>query len=446
MKMNQPSKKSVSNPSEQTLQIYSKAYAEALDEADELKNFREKFLIPEKDGRRQVYFCGNSLGLQPKSVRSFVEETLEDWKKHAVEGHFEGKTPWMYYHKLLSKSLAKLVGAKTDEVVTMNSLTVNLHLMMVSFYRPVGKRCKILVAADAFPSDKYAVASQLRFHGYDPAENMLELRPRTGEYTLRKADILDFIAEKGDEIALILLGAVNYYTGQYFPIKEIAAKGQAVGAKVGVDLAHAIGNVALKLHEWGVDFACWCTYKYLNSGPGGVAGLFVHEKYARQTNLPRFAGWWGHDEKTRFLMEDTFRAIPGAQGWQLSNGPILLMSALRASLEIFDQTTMEKLIEKSRKMNSYLRKLLALFNSTQSEINIEIITPEAPQSCGCQLSLVVSPEKEGKKLFDYLNAQGVIGDWRMPNVIRLAPAPLYNTFSELLAFYQILKKYKPEQG
>lgn len=412
----------------------TKSFAEALDEQDTLNKFRNYFHIPKQtNGSEVLYFTGNSLGLQPKTTRSFIEQELKDWETFGVEGHFHAKNPWMPYHEFLTEQMAEIVGAKPIETVVMNSLTVNLHLLMVSFYRPQGKRRKIVIEKNAFPSDQYAVKSQLKFHQNSDSD-LIELTPRDGEKILRIEDIEKTLRENGDEIALILLGGVNYYTGQAFDMKRITEIGHEIGAIVGFDLAHAAGNLLLKLHEWNVDFAAWCSYKYLNSGPGGIAGVFVHEKHAESFDLPRFAGWWGHDKETRFLMDDKFIPIKGAEGWQLSNPPIFQLASLRASLEIFHEAGMENLVEKSKKLTSYLEFLL---NEIKDE-RIEIITPNDENQRGCQLSIRV--KNADKSLFKAISGKGVIADWREPDVIRVAPVPLYNSFIDCWKFVKILKE------
>lgn len=417
-------------------------FANKMDEQDLLKDFRNKFYIPKQsNGEDVLYFTGNSLGLQPKSAREYIEQTLKDWETYGVEGHFDGKNPWMPYHENLTNSMAKIVGATPLETVVMNSLTVNLHLLMVSFYRPTADRYKIIIEADAFPSDKYAVKSQIAFHASPKSEVqspksdwLIELKPRDGETCLRTEDIEKVIEENGDEIALIMLGGVNYYTGQAFDMQAITEAGHKAGAVVGFDLAHAAGNIELKLHDWNVDFACWCSYKYLNSGPGGIAGIFINERHAEKSELPRFAGWWGHDAETRFLMDDEFVPMKGAEGWQLSNQPILLLASLRASLDIFDAAGMEKLIAKSHKLTGYMEFLL---NEIHDE-RISIITPSNPSERGCQLSIRV--QNADKSLFNAISEKGVIADWREPDVIRVAPVPLYNSFMNVYKFVEILKK------
>jgi kynureninase len=420
----------------------AETFAKHLDEQDSLKHFRQKFYIPQQpNGDEVLYFTGNSLGLQPKSTQSFIQQELDDWKKLGVEGHFHAKTPWMPYHEFLTEQMAEIVGAKPIEVVVMNSLTVNLHLLMVSFYRPTEKRNKIIIEKGAFPSDQYAVQSQIAFHkgprskvkSQNSDKCLIELSPRKGEATLRTEDILQTIRDNGDEIALILLGGVNYYTGQAFDFEAITKIGHEVGAVVGFDLAHAAGNILLNLHDWKVDFAAWCSYKYLNSGPGGIAGVFIHEKHVTNTELPRFAGWWGHDKKTRFLMGDEFVPMQTAEGWQLSNPPIFQMASLRASLEIFNEAGMKNLREKSVNLTNYLEFLL-----TQIETDrIEIITPSNSAERGCQLSIRV--RNADKSLFKAISERGVVADWREPDVIRVAPVPLYNSFLDCWKFVEILK-------
>lgn len=412
----------------------SASFADEMDTRDFLRKFRENFFIPKNaSGEEVLYFTGNSLGLQPKTVKGFIEQELKDWETLGVEGHFHAKNPWMPYHELLTEQMAEIVGAKPLEVVVMNSLTVNLHLLMVSFYRPAGKRNKIVIEKGAFPSDQYAVKSQIRFHGFDPQNALIELAPRENENCLRTEDIVRTISENGDEIALIMLGGVNYYTGQAFDFKAITEAGHAAGAVVGFDLAHAAGNILLNLHEWKADFAAWCSYKYLNAGPGAIAGVFVHERHAENFDLPRLAGWWGHDKKTRFLMGDEFRPISGAEGWQLSNPPIFQMAALRASLEIFHEAEMKNLRKKSVELTNYLEFLL---NEIKNE-RIEIITPRNPAERGCQLSIRV--KNSDKSLFEAISAKSVVADWREPDVIRVAPVPLYNSFTDIWKFSEVFK-------
>ena len=414
--------------------VASAAFAAEMDAGDRLRNFRNKFHVPKQpNGEEVLYFTGNSLGLQPKTTGDYIEQELKDWAMLGVEGHFRAKRAWMPYHEIVTEQLAAIVGAKPIEVVAMNSLTVNLHLLMVSFYRPTAARHKIVIEAGAFPSDQYAVQSQIKFHGFDAEDSLIELSPREGETVLRTEDIERTIAENADSIALILLGGVNYYTGQKFDFQKITAAGQKAGAIVGFDLAHAAGNVELHLHDWNADFAAWCSYKYLNAGPGGVGGVFVHERHAENFDLPRFAGWWGHDKKTRFLMGDEFVPIQGAEGWQLSNPPIFQLAALKASLDIFEEAEMKKLIEKSKTLTAYLEFLLAEINDER----ISIITPADENDRGCQLSIRVAAAD--KNLFRAISARGVIADWREPDVIRVAPVPLYNSFTDAFRFAEILR-------
>jgi kynureninase len=392
--------------------------------------------LPIINGKPTLYFTGNSLGLLPKSTKKYIDEELQDWKSLGVEGHLHSRRPWLYYHKFTKKVLASLVGAKPLEVVAMNQLTVNLHLMLVSFYRPTATRYKILTEADAFPSDQYAFESQLKFHKRNPDEALIELKSREGEVTLRTSDILKAIEENANEIALVIFGGVQYYTGQFFDIKKITEAAHKVGAVAGFDLAHAVGNVPLQLHKNNVDFAVWCSYKYLNSGPGSVAGAFVHERHANDFTLPRFAGWWGHNEKERFQMKKGFQPMTGVDGWQLSNFPVLSGAAHLASLEIFQEAGIKSLRKKSELLTGYLEfllKQLAGFGKT-----FHILTPSSPTERGCQLSIFVN--KDGKKIFNYLLKNNVIADWREPGVIRVAPVPLYNTFEEVFRFTELFKK------
>ena len=411
------------------------AFAQKMDEADPLKKYRDQFHLPiQKNGEPYIYLCGNSLGLQPKSTRASIEQELLDWENYGVEGHFHAKNPWMPYHEFLTNAMAKVVGAKPIEVVVMNTLSVNLHLMMVSFYRPTAKRNKILIEFDAFPSDKYAVESQIKFHGFDPKDSLIELKARDGEECIRMEDIEKVIEEQGDEIALIMIGNTNYYTGQFFDMKHIAKLGHAKGCIVGFDCAHGAGNVELNLHDSGVDFAVWCSYKYLNSGPGSLGGCFVHERHAHDKDLPRFAGWWGHNKETRFGMRDGFDPIPGVEAWQLSNPPILSMAAIKASLEVFEEAGMNNLREKAVKLTGYLEFLI----DELKDERIKIITPRDPSQRGCQLSIQV--QSADKTLFDKITEAGVIADWREPDVIRVAPIPLYNSFGDVWRFVEVLKQ------
>ncbi len=382
-----------------------------------------------------LYFTGNSLGLQPKGVRARIDQELDDWATYGVEGHFHAKNPWYSYHELLTDASARVVGALPPEVVVMNQLTVNLHLLLVSFYRPQGKRRKILFEHKPFPSDHYAFESQARLHGLDPADVLIEMKPRAGEWNLRTEDILQAISDAGDELACVCFGGVNYFTGQYFDLKAITAAAHKAGATCGFDLAHAAGNVPVQLHDWNVDFACWCSYKYLNSGPGGVAGAFVHERHHHNKELLRLAGWWGHNKNTRFKMEPGFDPIPSAEAWQLSNAPVLSMAAHKASLELFDRAGMAALREKSLLLTSWLEFVLAEVRA-KTGVPLEIITPSDPAQRGCQLSVIV-PGRD-RSLVKRLADKGVIVDWREPNVIRMAPVPMYNSFEDILSFGEIL--------
>ncbi|MGD1842092.1 MAG: kynureninase [Thermonemataceae bacterium] len=410
----------------------TRSFAQKLDKEDPIASFKAQFHIPSYNGKPVIYLCGNSLGLQPRSVSASIEKELTKWAELGVDGHFEGKTRWFDYRKSIKPLLSKIVGASPDEVVPMNNLTTNLHLMMVSFYQPIGKRSKVLMEAGAFPSDQYAVETQVAFRQL-PKENIVEIAPREGEHTLRTEDILAKIEEIGETLSLVLFGGVNYYTGQALDMQRITAKAHQVGAKAGFDLAHAVGNISLVLHDWQVDFAVWCSYKYLNAGPGGVGGAFIHQKH-HQANLARLGGWWGHLEEERFQMEKGFKPIPNADGWQLANEPILLMAAHRAALEIFEQAGgMQTLVKKSHLLTSFLEFII----QTTLKDQVEIITPSIPEERGCQLSLVF--KQDGKRSFERLLENGIITDWREPNVIRLAPTPLYNTFEEVYQVGRILK-------
>jgi len=413
------------------------AWAAEQDRLDELAGFRDRFFMPKRaDGRDEIYLCGNSLGLQPKSVRDYLEQELREWEKLAVRGHFDAQRPWMPYHEFLTEHTAEIVGALPSEVVNMNTLTVNLHLMMVSFYRPTPERYKLLIEKPAFPSDRYTAESQLRFHGLDPAKALLEIGPREGETDIRDEDLYALIEKEGDAIALILLPGVQYYSGQVFYMAEITRLGHRKGCVVGFDLAHATGNLVMQLHDWDVDFAVWCNYKYMNSGPGAVAGCFVHERHHR-AELPRFAGWWGHDKATRFRMGPHFQPIASAEGWQLSNPPILALAPILASLDIFHDAGMQRLRAKSERLTGYLEFLLR----ERLAREIEIITPAEPSRRGCQLSLRVTSASpiQGRQVFETLESNGVTCDWREPDVIRVAPAPLYNSFSDVWQFVEELE-------
>jgi kynureninase len=410
-------------------------YAKEQDREDDLKHFRAQFHIPkDNQGNNWLYFTGNSLGLQPKSTKEYINQELEDWANLGVEGHFQAKNPWLNYHERLTEPMAKIVGAKPIEVVIMDTLTTNLHLLMVSFYQPSKTKYKILIESDAFPSDRYAVQTQLEFHGFNAKEGLIEWKPRKGEDLLNIEDLETILKEQGDEIALLLIGGVNYYTGQFLDIKRIAQLGHDQNCMVGIDLAHGAGNVQPDLHESGVDFAAWCTYKYLNSGPGSLAGLFVHEKHAHNKKLKRFAGWWSHNKSTRFNMRQPLDIIPGAEGWQLSNPPILSMAAIRASLDMFNEVGMDALREKSLKLTGYFEFLI---NELKND-KIKIITPSNPKERGCQLSIQVKDADKGlhKKLMD----AHIITDWREPCVIRCAPAPFYNSFEDVYCMVEKLKE------
>lgn len=408
-------------------------YAQQLDAEDKLSAYRDEFHFPKVKGKQVIYFTGNSLGLQPKRTQKFVDEVMTDWKELAVEGHFYADKPWWDYHERLAAPLAKVVGAKPEEVTVMNTLTVNLHLLMVSFYRPTKKRYKIICEEKAFPSDQYMLQSQVRFHGYTSEDAIVEVKKRDGENFWRTEDILKTIEEVGDELALILIGGVNYYNGQVFEMEIITKAGKEQGAFVGWDLAHAAGNIELKLHDWDVDFAAWCSYKYMNSGPGNASGVFVNERYLDRKDIPRFEGWWGTKKDTRFLMKPEFEPMENADAWQLSNAPILSVAPYLACLELFEEVGMAALIEKRNKITSYLEFILHEIDK-EVESSFEIITPKER---GCQLSVFL--HGEGRPLFDYLMENGVITDWREPNVIRLAPAPFYCSYEDMYRFGQILK-------
>ncbi|MEY3242187.1 MAG: hypothetical protein RIR11_3626 [Bacteroidota bacterium] len=405
-----------------------KDFAISKDAADPLKGYREQFIFPQHEGKPVIYMCGNSLGLQPIGVRNAILAELDHWGQYGVEGHFMGEQPWMYYHKFLMPQTARLVGALPHEVVVMNTLTVNLHLMMASFYRPeAGGRFKIIMEAGAFPSDQYAMETQVRWHGFDPETAIVEIAPRAGEDTLRTEDIIAAIETHSEQLALVLFGGVNYYTGQCFDMASITQAAHKAGAYAGFDLAHAAGNVPLQLHDWGADFAVWCSYKYLNSGPGGPSGVFVHERHADNRSLPRLAGWWGHDEKERFKMRKGFQPMYGAEGWQISNAQVFSFAAHKASLDIFDAAGMAALRQKSMELTAFLEKILLEIDPDQQLY--KIITPKDPAQRGCQLSLLC--QSNGKALFDDLTQHGVLADWREPNVIRFAPIPLYNSFEDV---------------
>lgn len=423
--------------------VNSLEYAQNLDNADALAGFRQRFIFPQHEGRPTLYFCGNSLGLQPDTVRAALNAELDQWGTYGVEGHFRGDPPWMHYHKFLTPQAARLVGALPHEVVIMNTLTVNLHLMMVSFYQPVrGGKYKIMMEAGAFPSDQYAVETQVRWHGFDPDDAIIELQGASGrEEALKTEDIIEAIEREADQLALIMFGGVNYYTGQLYDLERIAATARKFGVCVGFDLAHAAGNVPLQLHDWGADFAVWCSYKYLNSGPGGPSGCFVHERHANNPDLPRFGGWWGHDESERFQMRKGFKPMRGAEGWQLSNAQIFSFAAHKASLDLFDAAGMPALRAKSLLLSGFMRHILEEIN--QQYGFCKIITPANPEQCGCQISLLT--DERGREIFKYLEENGAISDWREPNVIRLAPVPLYNSFEDVWKLGQLFLSFFERQ-
>ncbi|BDB54582.1 kynureninase [Flavobacterium ammoniigenes] len=414
----------------------SLAFAQQLDAQDQLRQYQNEFSFPQVNGKNVIYFTGNSLGLQPKRAKTYVDEVMNDWANLAVEGHFYAEKPWWDYHERFANPLSQLVGALPSEVTVMNTLTVNLHLLMVSFYRPTATRYKIICEEKAFPSDQYLFQSQVNFHGYATEDAIVEVKRREGEHNIRLEDVLAKINEVGDELALVLIGGVNYYTGQVFDMKTITEAGHRVGAYVGWDLAHAAGNIELHLHDWQVDFAAWCSYKYMNSGPGNASGCFIHEKHHTNSELPRFAGWWGHNKERRFKMEQKFDPIQGADGWQISNLPVLSLAPYLASVELFAEIGMEALIQKRNQITSYLEFVLRQIDQEVNG-NFEIITPSNPSERGCQLSVFL--HGEGRSLFDYLMKNGVIIDWREPNVIRLAPVPLYTSYEDIYRFGQILK-------
>ncbi|CAN5246543.1 kynureninase [soil metagenome] len=411
-------------------------FAKSLDQQDELSSFRDKFYIPIVHEKEAIYLTGNSLGLQPKTVQDYVTNELEDWANFGVEGHFEGRIPWLHYHEIFPEKLSKLTGALPEELVVMNQLTVNLHLLLTTFYRPTKEKYKIICEAKAFPSDQYAFESQVKFHGFLPDEAIIEVAPRDGEHNLKTEDIIDAIWKNKDSLALVIFSGVNYYTGQVYDMPAITKAAHDIGVHCGFDLAHAVGNIELKLHEWNVDFACWCSYKYLNSGPGGVAGVYINKKHATDTTLPRMAGWWGHDKNTRFKMEKGFHPIDTAEGWQLSNAPVLSMAAHHAALNIFEEAGFKKLLQKAKMLSDYLFFILENINAASSEKLIEIITPKKDK--GCQVSILML--KNGKEVFKILKEHSVIADWREPDVIRVAFVPLYNTFKDIFMFGEILKR------
>ena len=418
-------------------------FARAQDEADPLRTCRDRFYLPSLGTPELVYFTGHSLGLQPKSVRAAIELELNEWAKYGVEGHFKSTNPWYSYHERLTPPMAGVVGAKDTEVVCMNSLTTNLHLLFVSFYRPTRGRHKIISEAKMFPSDRYLLETQVQYHGFDPGDAIIEMSARDGETVIREEDILASIDANADELALLFIGGVNYFTGQLFNIPRLTEAAHAVGAVAGFDLAHAAGNVPLSLHEWNVDFAAWCSYKYLNSGPGNVGAIFVHERHARSFDLPRFGGWWGHDKSTRFQMDSGFQPIEGAEGWQLSNVPILGMSVMKASLDIFAEVGIHALREKSRKLTGYLEYTVELLASEFPDAGIGIITPRDPTRRGCQISMEVAGR--GRELFDNMIAAGIIADFREPYIMRMAPVPLYNSFEDVFTFGKEMRRLLARQ-
>lgn len=416
----------------------TRAFALEADNNDPLNHFRDRFHIPPVNGRDSIYFTGNSLGLQPKSTAQYLQQELSDWAQYGVEGHFHAKNPWFSYHEQFPGLLAPIVGALPEEIVVMNQLTVNLHLLMVSFYQPSGKRYKILCEAKAFPSDQYALQSQVEYHGYEPEDALIEVKPRPGEHRIRTEDVLELIDKNKESLALVLIGGVNYYSGEVFDMQTITAAAHKAGVLAGFDLAHAAGNIRLSLHDWKVDFACWCSYKYLNSGPGCVSGVFIHQQHIANKELPRFAGWWGHRKESRFLMEKGFDPIPTAEGWQLSNAPVLSMAAHKAALDIFAEAGFDRMVEKGLSLSAYLHFVVQEINRQHAQPPIEVITPTEDQARGCQVSMLM--HERGREVFDALMQRGVIADWREPNVIRIAPVPLYNTYTDVWAFGEIIRE------
>ncbi len=410
-------------------------FAREIDQLDPLRPFRNHYSFPKIGSEKKVYFTGNSLGLMPKKANEYIQQELNDWSEYGVDGHFEAKNPWVSYHEPFKKLLAPIVGAKEHEISTMGGLTGNLHFLMVSFYQPKGNRYKIICEGKAFPSDQYALETQVKFHGYQPEDAIIEVSPRTGEHSIREEDIFKAIEENTDDLALVMIGGVNYYSGQLMPMKEICKAGQEAGAIVGFDLAHAFGNVELEMHNWGVDFAAWCSYKYLNSGPGSVAGIYVHDRHKANPNLKRFAGWWGTPSEDRFLMKKGFVPALGADGWQLSNAPVLSMAVHRLSLELHNEAGMANLVKKQKQLTGYLDFILDSLNDESTGVRFEIITPK---SRGSQLSILT--HGAGKELFNEISRLGVVADWREPNVIRVAPVPIYNSFEDVYRFGAILKE------
>ncbi len=414
-------------------------FAQRLDNEDPLKNFRDKFYIPIAHGKESIYFNGNSLGLQPKKAQEYVLNEMENWANYGVEGHFHGRNPWINYHDAFPKKLVSILGALPEEIVVMNQLTINLHLLLTTFYRPKKNRYKIICEEKAFPSDQYAIDSHLKLHGYNSADALIELKAMEGEHAIRNEDVISSIKKYGNEVALVIMGGINYYSGQVFDMQSITAAAHEVGAVCGFDLAHAVGNIELKLHDWNVDFACWCSYKYLNSGPGSVGGAFIHQRYVTDKSLLRLAGWWGTNKHERFQMKKEFDAIPTAEGWQVSNTAVLSMAPHKAALDIFEEAGFEKILEKGKKLRAYLLFILNEINNNSSKKILEIITPQTDKEHGSQVSMLML--EKGKDIFDFLNKNSVIADWREPNVIRVAPVPLYNTFEDVYQFGEIIKKY-----
>jgi kynureninase len=412
------------------------AFAKQQDEKDELYKFRSQFYFPQHDGKDAIYFCGNSLGLQPINVETAIQQELNDWKNLGVGGYIHAKNPWLFYQHNFQKTLSKIVGCKEDELTVMNTLTVNLHLMMLSFYNPTKERYKIIMEAGAFPSDQYAAETQVKFYGFNPEDAIIEISPRNGEKIIREEDILLIIEEHKNSLALILFGGINYYSGQLFDIEKITAAAHKSGAIAGFDLAHVAGNVPLQLHNWNVDFAVWCSYKYLNGGPGAVGGVFINGKFAQNKNHQRMAGWWGNDEKTRFKMEKGFIAKPDANSWNISTAQVFNMVALKASLELFEEAGINNIRNKSIELTAYLEFLL----NQLTNINFEIITPKEPERRGAQLSLHF--KERGKEIHEKMIDSGIIADYREPGVIRVAPSPLYNSFEDVFCFYEILKNFQ----
>jgi kynureninase len=424
---------------EETARVFQNTleFAKEMDDADPLNEFREKFYIPIINGKECIYFVGNSLGLQPKTTQDYIYSELENWANYGVEAHFHARIPWVDYHDIFIEPLSKIIGCLPPEVVVMNHLTVNLHVLLSTFYRPNKQRYKIICEAKAFPSDQYAFESQVKLHGLVPENTIVEVAPRAGEFNIRTEDIISTINQHADELAIVIFGGIHYYSGKVFNMKAITEAAHHAGAYCGFDLAHAAGNIDLHLHDWDVDFACWCSYKYLNSGPGNIAGAYIHQRFVTDTTLPRLAGWWGYDKESRFKMEKNFKAIPSAEGWQLSNSPIISMAAHKASLDIFDEAGIQNLIKKSKMLTGYLLFILDAINANTGSKVLEIITPLEEQERGCQVSIVVL--QKGREIFDALKKHGVLGDWREPDVIRVAPVPLYNTFEDVYRFGQIFQ-------